>query len=161
MCIYIELVCFLIAAIVPRSNNPLSFRHMALFQLLLLVSFGMEAGGTLHYKFTTQRSSRGACPHISEEATTQRQPLFKPFHTPAQQNIRYTSWLRAEGYPRAFPKLDTFVGKTFSWSPGRLSEAVPTRSRAGFSQMKKPGETAHAIGPAHPEGPRQRDCHQP
>jgi len=23
---------------------------MALFQLLLLVSFGMEAGGTLHYK---------------------------------------------------------------------------------------------------------------
>ena len=50
MCIYIELVCFLIAAIVPRSNNPLSFRHMALFQLTLLVSFGMEAGGTLHYK---------------------------------------------------------------------------------------------------------------
>ena len=96
-----------------------------------------------------------------EEATTQRQRLFKPFHTPAQQNIRHTSWLRAEGYPRAFPKLDTFVGKTFSWSPGRLSEAVPTRSRAGFSQMKKPGEAAHAIGPAHPEGPRQRDCHQP
>ena len=51
MCIYIELVCFLIAAIVPRSNNPLSCRHMALFQLTLLVSFGMEAGGTLHYKF--------------------------------------------------------------------------------------------------------------
>ena len=41
--------------------------------------------------------------------------------------------------------------KTFSWSPGRLSEAVPTRSRAGYSQMKKPGETAHAIGLAHPE----------
>ena len=51
MCIYIELVCFLIAAIVPRSNNPLSFSHMPLFQLLLLVSFGMEAGGTLHYKY--------------------------------------------------------------------------------------------------------------
>ena len=50
MCIYIELVCFLIAAIVPRSNNPLSFRHMALFQLTLVVSFGMEAGGTLHFK---------------------------------------------------------------------------------------------------------------
>ena len=110
----------------------------------------------------TQRShnttviSGGLPLNISEEATTQRQPLFKPFHTPAQQNTRYTSWLRAEGYPRAFPKLDTFVGKTFSWSPGRLSEAVPTRSRAGFSQMKKPGEAAHAIGPAHPEGPRQR-----
>ena len=42
-----------------------------------------------------------------------------------------------------------------------MSEAVPTRSRAGFSEMKKLGETAHAIGPAHPEGPRQRDSHQP
>ena len=105
--------------------------------------------------------SGGLPPNISEEATTQRQPLFKPFHTPAQQNIRYTSWLRAEGYPRAFPKLDTFVGKTFSWSPSRLSEAVPTRSRASFSQMKSP-EKRHRRTDRHTQKDRGKgDRHQP
>ena len=115
---------------------------------------------TSHSHNTTVIS--GARPkHIFEEPATQRKPLFKPFHTPAQQNIRYTSWLRAEGLHASVPITWYVRRKTFSWSPGRLSEAVPTRSREGFPQMKKPGETAHAIGPAHLEGPRQSDCHQP
>ena len=59
MCICIELVCFLIAAILPRSNGPLSFSQMALLQLTWLVPFGMEAGDTLHRECTPPYCSLG------------------------------------------------------------------------------------------------------